>query len=80
MKAGKFQIYSLIIICIFFAGCFTKSPAVSKADKKEEIKWAENIALLPLENKTKDEIALNYCAIKYWKNYISKAILKSLWR
>lgn len=82
MKVYKLQIYFLIILCVFFTGCFSKSPSVLKTDKQEKKKWAENIAVLPVENKTNDNIAPGLLRSKlleelYFKGY-SKLSLETI--
>ena len=82
MKVYKLQICLLIILCIFITGCFSKSPSVLKTDKQEKNKWAENIAVLPVENKTKDNIAPGLLRSKlfeelYFKGY-SKISLETI--
>jgi hypothetical protein len=79
MKVYKSQLCLLIILCIFCTGCFSKSPSVFK---QEEIKWAENIAVVPVENKTKDNIASGLLRSKlldelYFKGY-SKISLETI--
>jgi len=82
MKVCKLQICLLIILCVFIIGCFSKSPSVLKTDKQEKNKWAENIAVLPVENKTKDNIAPGLLRSKlfeelYFKGY-SKISLETI--
>lgn len=82
MKVYKIQICLLIILCGFFAGCSSKSPNILKTDKEEKNKWAENIAVLPVENKTKDNIAPQLLRPKlleelYFKGY-SKISLETI--
>ncbi len=82
MKVHQFQISLLIFLCIFFTGCFLKSSNVSKTDNQEKTKWAENIAILPVENKTKDEVAPRLLRLKildelYFKGY-SKIPLETI--
>jgi len=82
MKVCKLQICLLIILCVFIIGCFSKSPSILKTDKRENNKWAENIAVLPVENKTKDDIAPGLLRSKlleelYFKGY-SKISLETI--
>lgn len=82
MKIYKLQTCLLIILCVFFTGCSSKSPSVLKTDEQEKNKWAENIVVLPVENKTKDSVAPKLLRSKlleelYFKGY-SKLSLETI--
>lgn len=55
MKAYKTYVFLLMILIIVFSGCSSKSTTVLKPEYEQN--WVKVIAVLPVENKTKDNNA-----------------------
>ncbi|MBN1473445.1 MAG: DUF799 family lipoprotein [Syntrophaceae bacterium] len=72
MKINKIYFYFAIIILIMIAGCSSK--ATKKADVDPEKNLVNIIAVLPVENKTQDDVAPGLLRIRiidelYFKGY-----------
>lgn len=72
MKIKKNYFYLAIIILVMIAGCSSK--ATKKADVDHEKKLVNIIAVLPIENKTQDDVAPGLLRIRiidelYFKGY-----------
>ncbi len=72
MKAYKIHVFLLMILIIVFSGCSSKSTNVLKPEYEQS--WVKIIAVLPVENKTKDNTAPQLLRSKlldqlYFKGY-----------
>jgi hypothetical protein len=72
VKAYKIHVFLLMILIIVFAGCSSKSTNVLKPEYEQS--WVKVIAVLPVENKTKDNKAPQLMRSKlldqlYFKGY-----------
>ncbi len=72
MKINKIYFYLAIIVFVLNAGCSSK--ATKKADVDPEKNLVNIIAVLPVENKTQDEVAPGLLRIRiidelYFKGY-----------
>jgi len=72
VKAYKIHVFLLMILIIVFAGCSSKSTNVLKPEYEQS--WVKIIAVIPVENKTKDNKAPQLLRSKlidqlYFKGY-----------
>ena len=72
MKVYKIHVFLLLILILVFAGCSSKSTNVLKPEYEKN--WIKVIAILPVENKTKDNKAPQLLRSKlleqlYFKGY-----------
>jgi hypothetical protein len=72
VKAYKIHVFLLMLLIIVFSGCSSKSTNVLKPEYEQS--WVKGIAVLPVENKTKDNKAPQLLRSKlidqlYFKGY-----------